>query len=107
MTHAAKDIARMPGPAGYQSAAREKTERSGIARFHDGEPGVCPRCGRHVFLPCLACRIEQGPLIQASKRTKQEESEELHIELRGKERQRYLRVRRQRERAIREGLPVE
>ena len=55
--------------------------------FHDGPFGRCPRCGRKVFLPCLACAVELEGDVNDPLDTAEEEP--LRVELDGDQRQRY------------------
>ncbi len=37
----------------------ETIRRQGYEHFHDGKLGRCPRCGRLIMLPCLACQLDE------------------------------------------------
>lgn len=96
-----------------ENANREATEKldpvtESIRPFHPGPLRRCSRCGRKVFLPCLACQTELEGKVNDPFETTEEEP--LHIQLEGEQRQRYeyLRLKKVSEavrRQDREGIP--
>ncbi len=66
-------------------------EAETFRHFHDGPFGRCPRCGRMVFLPCLACLTERGGKIVDPAETAEEDP--MRIQLEGDQRQRYEYLR--------------
>ena len=68
-------------------------ETESIRPFHQGSLRRCPECGRKVFLPCLACTVEQECQIPDPFDRPNWVSEMLRIQLQGEERQRYEYIR--------------
>jgi hypothetical protein len=69
-----------------------------MARFHDGEMGTCPECGRRIMLPCLACQVEPVGRKQEDEEAALAAGDGLDIKLKSKgERERYLKVKRHRD----------
>jgi len=74
-----------------------RLEREDTLPEPDGPLRRCFRCGALVQLPCMACHIRQLTEIDKTIPRFTGEEPPLKLELRGKHRQRYEEVRRQRE----------
>jgi hypothetical protein len=64
-------------------------EAGEIRHFHQGQLERCPRCGRLMFQPCLACLMEIDGKVFDPFDAEQDDPDILRIQLFGRERQRY------------------
>jgi len=77
------------GRQGVQTQVRLDRELDAIRVFHEGPLQRCSQCGRLVFHPCHACETVRKVRVHDPLDTVPSDWDELRIELRDQERQRY------------------